>query len=249
MIRSVFSRHPFKVLGQQYWARSSQRPRFASGNSRNSSPKATVSSSGGKVVPGVLLAILIALGPGYYYIKPESTVQVQEKNETAIPRIESVPYVQYVLIGGGTSTFGALEAIRERDSDADILVISKEDWIPYQRPPLSKELWTSEQHQDLKFRDWQGNDASLFYKGSYYCINDANLNQVGMKTLKIKFMPNSTVEKLDLDQQLVQLPNCRIQYGKLLIATGGSPRTPDFLTNMDKALLSKVTTFRTVALS
>lgn len=216
--------------------------RFAHSPALTKAPKAP---QGGRLVPGLLLAILLALGPGYYLIKPAYKEQ-EEKETEKVVRIDSVPFVEYVLIGGGTATFGAIEAIREREPEADVLVISQEDWIPYQRPPLSKELWKSDKSDQLLFENWQGQQTSLLYKGSYYFINESNFKQVGMKTLKTKFMAKTVVEKVDLEQQLVNLKQGQIQYGKLLIATGGNPRIPSFAKNLDVDLAKKVTTFRTV---
>ena len=50
---------------------------------------------------------------------------------------------QYVLLGGGTATAAAMESILAEDPAADILVVSKERMPPYQKPPLSKEMWYS----------------------------------------------------------------------------------------------------------
>jgi programmed cell death 8 (apoptosis-inducing factor) len=57
------------------------------------------------------------------------------------------------------------KAIREREPDADVLIIGEEAYVPYQRPPLSKELWHSEQSDDLVFKDFMGGKRSLFYEG------------------------------------------------------------------------------------
>ena len=48
--------------------------------------------------------------------------------------------VPYVLIGGGTASYYASLAIRARDPDAKILIISNESSTPYSRIPLSKGL-------------------------------------------------------------------------------------------------------------
>ena len=48
--------------------------------------------------------------------------------------------VPYVLIGGGTASYYASLAIRARDPDAKVLIISDEGLTPYSRIPLSKGL-------------------------------------------------------------------------------------------------------------
>lgn len=47
-----------------------------------------------------------------------------------------------------------------------ILIISEEDTVPYQRPPLSKELWKSEDPnvaRNLLFKSFSGKERSIFY--------------------------------------------------------------------------------------
>ncbi len=47
----------------------------------------------------------------------------------------------YIIIGGGNAAASAIEGIREHDTDGSILLVSRENHLPYERPPLSKELW------------------------------------------------------------------------------------------------------------
>ncbi len=72
----------------------------------------------------------------------------------------SPDHVPYVLVGAGTASFAAAKAIRKRDPTAKILIIGEESYSPYSRPPLSKQLWLSEDHEsakDLKFKaSWTG---------------------------------------------------------------------------------------------
>ena len=69
-------------------------------------------------------------------------------------------FAPYVLIGAGTASFAAAKAIRDGDPTAQVLIIGEEDYPPYSRPPLSKQLWLYEDHQDakeLKFKaSWSG---------------------------------------------------------------------------------------------
>src|SRR5947207_9539305 len=47
----------------------------------------------------------------------------------------------YVIIGGLAGA-GAVDGIRQHDASGSILLISGERDAPYDRPPLSKNLWT-----------------------------------------------------------------------------------------------------------
>ena len=49
---------------------------------------------------------------------------------------------QYVIVGAGLAGVSAIEGIRERDPSGTILLIGAEAHAPYDRPPLSKKLWT-----------------------------------------------------------------------------------------------------------
>jgi hypothetical protein len=97
-------------------------------------------------------------------VKPLLETPKQDKDDPAktpfqgIARVAGVPFVEYVLIGGGTASYSALEAIKDKNPFANILVISEEDSVCYERPPLSKELWNSPKGSDLVFKNWQGKE-------------------------------------------------------------------------------------------
>lgn len=47
-----------------------------------------------------------------------------------------------------------------------MLIIGDEDYPPYMRPPLSKELWYCDDEElvsDLKFKQWNGKERGLDY--------------------------------------------------------------------------------------
>ena len=48
----------------------------------------------------------------------------------------------YIIIGGGVAGASAVEGIRELDPQGSILLIGRETNRPYDRPTLSKQLWT-----------------------------------------------------------------------------------------------------------
>ena len=54
-----------------------------------------------------------------------------------------------------------------------VLIVSEEDQVPYMRPPLSKELWFSEDRDAAKlfeFKQWNGRKRSIFFeKKNFYC--------------------------------------------------------------------------------
>ena len=77
--------------------------------------------------------------------EPEPTV-IEEVIEEVVPVVEQVipevpPEIPYLIVGGGTAAYSAVRAIRKYDPAAKILIVSEEDQMPYNRTPLSKELW------------------------------------------------------------------------------------------------------------
>ncbi len=108
-----------------------------------------------RFVNSVIFASILALGPAYPLWKSEFNF-----GQTPLKAADKLPYV---LIGGGTASFSAMQAILEREPNATILIISEEEHVPYERPPLSKELWI-QKTKDLTFTNWENKKKSIFYE-------------------------------------------------------------------------------------
>jgi 3-phenylpropionate/trans-cinnamate dioxygenase ferredoxin reductase subunit len=50
-------------------------------------------------------------------------------------------HYRYVIVGGGTAATAAIEGIRAHDGQGSILLVSRENHLPYARSPLSKDVW------------------------------------------------------------------------------------------------------------
>lgn len=50
-------------------------------------------------------------------------------------------HYRYVIVGGGLAAASAVEGIRSRDREGGILLVTRENHMPYLRPPLSKDVW------------------------------------------------------------------------------------------------------------
>ena len=48
---------------------------------------------------------------------------------------------QYVIVGAQLTGASAAAGIREIDRNGSILLMGREEHLPYNRPPLSKQLW------------------------------------------------------------------------------------------------------------
>lgn len=110
---------------------------------------------------------------------------------------------RYVIVGGGLTAASAIEGIRAHDPEGSILMISRENFPPYQRPPLSKELWFGRTtKEELPVHD----DA--FYREQ-----------------RVELALRREVVELDAAKRRVW-DDRGIEHGyeRLLLATGGSPR-------------------------
>lgn len=109
---------------------------------------------------------------------------------------------EYVIVGGGMTADAAVQGIRERDGEGSIAVLSAESEPPYDRPPLSKKLWSGKPLESIWRKNAKaGADLRL---GTRVAGGDA-----GAKTL--------TDERGET-----------YRYERLLLATGGAPRRLPF---------------------
>lgn len=116
------------------------------------------------------------------------------------------------------------------------------------RPPLSKELWfgqpvEGEFEGDIRFKQWNGRDRSLFFepKAFYTPLKDLLQRENG----GISVITGHKVVKVDATKQEAHLDNgCVVKYDKCLLATGGKPRVIPAL-NKNELLKSKVSVYRT----
>lgn len=114
----------------------------------------------------------------------------------------------YLLVGGGMAADAAARGIREVDSGGSIGLFSAETHAPYNRPPLSKGLW-QDQTPDEIMRD--------------------------TGDLGVHMHLGTRIETVDAAAQTVTDDQGRTwHYGKLLLATGGSPRR---LTGPDEGVI------------
>lgn len=118
--------------------------------------------------------------------------------------------VDYLLIGGGLASANAAEEIRKRDANGGILIVAAEKYLPYNRPPLSKEYLRGEINADGVYGDG-GVYAQL---PSWYGEH------------RVEVRTGVGVTRLDTASKHATLNDgSTITYGKALIATGGRPHT------------------------
>jgi NADPH-dependent 2,4-dienoyl-CoA reductase/sulfur reductase-like enzyme len=112
----------------------------------------------------------------------------------------------YIIVGAGLSGASAVEGIRERDPQGSILLLGAERDLPYDRPPLSKQLWTG------------GKTVAeiVLHDDAFYKKNGVDL-RLGIEVTQIDPAAHTVRD----EQKNVY------RYDRLLLATGGKPRRLD----------------------
>ena len=182
--------------------------------------------------------------------KPKQTVVVPQDEQKAAPKlVDDLPeQIEYLIVGGGSAAFAALRMIRARESKSKVIVVSAEDSYPYMKPPLSKELWFAEPElkKDLKYRQWNDKERSLFYAHDEFYFNLKQLQE--SETGGATVLRGHKVVKIDPIDQYVILDNGQIlKYGKCLIATGSKGVRSELEKNASDAVRQRILNFGTAA--
>jgi 3-phenylpropionate/trans-cinnamate dioxygenase ferredoxin reductase subunit len=109
----------------------------------------------------------------------------------------------YIIVGAGVAGASAVEGIRQQDRRGSILLIGAEKDLPYDRPPLSKQLWTG------------GKTVAeiVLHDDAFYQANEVDL-RLGVDISQIDAAAHTI-----RDGQ-----GTAYRYERLLLATGGTPR-------------------------
>ena len=109
---------------------------------------------------------------------------------------------KYLLIGGGLAASQAAKQLRQLDSQATIMLVSEEPYVPYDRPPLSKEFLRGEKSKDQLYFD---TESSLRAQG-------------------IDLILGTQVQRVDAGGKVAWFATGgTLKFEKALIATGGRP--------------------------
>jgi NADPH-dependent 2,4-dienoyl-CoA reductase/sulfur reductase-like enzyme len=115
----------------------------------------------------------------------------------------SMTRYEYVIVGGGMIADAAAKGIRELDPDSAILILGDDPDEPYTRPALTKLLWTDPSFTEEKV-------------------------PLGSEATGAEIRTGTTVESLDPEAKTVTIEGGEtLEYGALLLATGGTPNTLD----------------------
>ena len=114
---------------------------------------------------------------------------------------------RYVIVGGGLAGASAVEGIRAHDRSGSIALFGKEHHLPYDRPPLSKGLWLGK----TTLAELPVHDEAFYKSQNVHVYLGTEISAIDPKKK----------EATDAD-------GTRFLYDRLLIATGGTPRSLSF---------------------
>ncbi|XP_033969399.1 apoptosis-inducing factor 1, mitochondrial isoform X14 [Trematomus bernacchii] len=173
---------------------------------------------------------------------------VVEEGDSVAASLKVPSHAPYLLIGGGTASFAAARSIRARDPGAKVLIVTEEPDAPYMRPPLSKELWFSDDPsvtETLRFKQWNGKERSIFFQPPSFYITAEELSSA--ENGGVAILTNRKVVHMDVRGNKIKLDDdTEISYDKCLIATGGVPRNLQVIERAGEEVMQKTTLFRKI---
>ena len=103
-----------------------------------------------------------------------------------------------IILGGGQAAIYAAREVRKNDTDSNIKILSEENLLPYERPPLSKDFLLNKKNED-----------DLYFHSSDVLKNE-----------NIDF-ENVLINKVDFENKKLFTKNDDVySYNSLLISTG-----------------------------
>ncbi len=112
-----------------------------------------------------------------------------------------MPFYDYLIVGGGMTADAAVRGIRSVDGEGTVGLVSAEPDPPYDRPPLSKGLWTGREEDGI----WRRTED-----------------------LDVDLHLDRRIVRVDRDDRTARDDGGTVySYSELLLATGGSPRVLD----------------------
>ncbi len=126
----------------------------------------------------------------------------ETQDQRTAPKIEHDDTRQFVIIGAGAAGYAAAQTLREEGFRGNVVMITRENRAPYDRPNLSKDYL-----QGHAEPEWMPLRSDEFF-------NDHD----------IKLLLNREVARVDSHTRMITFENGdTMEYDALLVATGGAP--------------------------
>ncbi|CAH0663642.1 unnamed protein product [Spodoptera exigua] len=159
--------------------------------------------------------------------------------------------VQYLIVGTGAAGWAAYRAIMEHDKYAKVFFITKEDSVPYQRPPLSKEMWLNPEPPDPKVMAYVQDDRK---KTMLNANCEDFLDSVTFYRKKrgpaVSIATGWCVSRVDADDHVAYVRTLNgeqpIYYERCLLAPGVKAKNLDIIKSAPKQVRERVCTMRTI---
>lgn len=187
--------------------------------------------------------------PGAIPEAKASTVTKDENQTTEAEQTDressdtELPFYKYLIVGAGTSSVSAYRAIKARDPKAKILIIGEEPDVPYERPPLSKELWYVNSALAREYKIGKSKRDSIFYEPRPFYLSPKALLEA--ENGGVGLISGKKVVKLDGQKKKVWLNDgTEILYDKCLLATGGRPKNHPVMEAAEKEVQDRTILFR-----
>jgi 3-phenylpropionate/trans-cinnamate dioxygenase ferredoxin reductase component len=107
-----------------------------------------------------------------------------------------------IIVGAGQAGLQVADSLRRGGYEHDLLLVGEEPYLPYQRPPLSKQYMAGE----------MADERLLFRPADYY------------ETKNIEVIRDAKVTEISLSERCVVINGTRRNYQKLALTTGAAVR-------------------------
>ncbi|CAI2349037.1 unnamed protein product [Caenorhabditis sp. 36 PRJEB53466] len=178
--------------------------------------------------------------------EPAASTSSEEKpaaEPTTSEAKEEKLHCEYVIIGSGTAAYYASLAIRAKQAEAKVLMIGEETELPYNRPPLSKELWwygDETAATKLDYTSLSGRKRDIFYEVDGFFVTPEDLPKAthgGVSILRGK----KAVKICEEDKKVILDDGTTVGYDKVLIATGVRPKKEKIFEEASDEAKQKIT--------
>ncbi|XP_073954351.1 apoptosis-inducing factor 1, mitochondrial-like [Choristoneura fumiferana] len=159
--------------------------------------------------------------------------------------------VQYLIVGTGAAAWGAYKSIMEHDKTAKVFFISKEDSLPYARPPMSKYMWLNPEPPDLQKLNYvkDGKRLTMFYTPCTSYLDPVVFYRKKIGPA-VAAATGYCVTRLDAENHVVYVKTLSgeqpMYYERCLLAIGSKAKNLDIFRIAPKPVRERVCTLRTV---
>lgn len=149
----------------------------------------------------------VTVEKGEIFVTPPAQWE-NSRSPSMTGRVSSGAGDTYVIVGGGAAGMAGAQALREEGFDGRVVMLTREDRTPYDRPNLSKDYLSGE--ADPAWMPLRSEDFFASYD--------------------IELRKKQHVRSVDITSRSIVMETGKsLSYSRLLLATGGVARMPPFV--------------------